>query len=324
MHINDGQGKHEAVVIGYGNVGRHVLESLLASPDFNVLGVVRRDPEARDGIPPSIPVAGRVQDLLPSPTADGEGSAGEEAGGHRRAPAAILAVPTRRVPEYAEECLALGLNTVDCYDIHGESLVDLRHHLDGVARQHRRVAVTATGWDPGTDSMVRALMEIMAPRGVTSTTFGPGVSMGHTTAVKAVPGVKDALALTLPAGEGSHHRRIFVQLEPGADFETVAEQIKADPYFARDETAVIEAENMDDLMDFSHGVRIARRGGSGITHNQRFSYSMAINNPALTAQIMVAAARAAFRQRPGAYTMLEIPPIDFLPGDREGLIRRLV
>ena len=51
---------------------------------------------------------------------------------------------------------------------------------------------------------------------------------------------------------------------------------------------------------------------------------MAINNPALTAQILVGAARASMRQRPGAYTMIEVPVIDLLPGDREELIKHLV
>ena len=44
---------------------------------------------------------------------------------------------------------------------------------------------------------------------------------------------------------------------------------------------------------------------------------MRINNPALTAQVLVCVARAAMRQQPGCYTMVEIPVIDLLPGDRE-------
>ncbi len=51
---------------------------------------------------------------------------------------------------------------------------------------------------------------------------------------------------------------------------------------------------------------------------------MSINNPALTAQIMVGSARASLLQKPGAYTMIEIPLIDYLYGDREELVRRLV
>jgi diaminopimelate dehydrogenase len=39
---------------------------------------------------------------------------------------------------------------------------------------------------------------------------------------------------------------------------------------------------------------------------------------------MVSAARASMRQAPGCYTMIEIPPLDYLYGDREQLILRLV
>ena len=55
---------------------------------------------------------------------------------------------------------------------------------------------------------------------------------------------------------------------------------------------------------------------------------MAINNPALTGQVMVACARAAqhFKKesRFGAYTLIEIPPIFLLPGNEEKNIRGLV
>ena len=51
---------------------------------------------------------------------------------------------------------------------------------------------------------------------------------------------------------------------------------------------------------------------------------MKINNPALTAQVLVNMARASMKQKPGCYTMVEIPVIDMLEGDREELIGRLV
>ena len=53
-------------------------------------------------------------------------------------------------------------------------------------------------------------------------------------------------------------------------------------------------------------------------------FNMKINNPALTGQVLVGAVRAALRQRPGAYTLPEIPVMDLLEGDRETLIRQLV
>ena len=73
-----------------------------------------------------------------------------------------------------------------------------------------------------------------------------------------------------------------------------------------------------------HGVVIERKAVSGQTHNQLMRFEMRINNPALTAQIMVSAARASVKQQPGAYTMLEIPIIDYLYGDKTELLRQLV
>ena len=73
-----------------------------------------------------------------------------------------------------------------------------------------------------------------------------------------------------------------------------------------------------------HGVNLVRKGVSGKTQNQLIEFDMKINNPALTAQILVCVARASFKQQPGAYTMIELPVIDMLYGDREDLIKHLV
>lgn len=217
----------------------------------------------------------------------------------------------------------MGINTVDSFDIH-TSIVDLRRNLDAIAKANNTVAVISAGWDPGSDSVVRALMQAAAPKGLTYTNFGPGMSMGHTVCVKSKPGVKNALSMTIPLGTGIHRRMVYVELEPGARLEDVAAAVKADPYFASDETHVMAVESVDEVKDMGHGVNMTRKGVSGKTQNQLFEFDMKINNPALTAQILVDVARASMKQRPGAYTMIEIPVIDLLPGDREELVRHLV
>ena len=58
-------------------------------------------------------------------------------------------------------------------------------------------------------------MQAMAPKGLTYTNFGPGMSMGHSVAAKAIPGVKDALSMTIPLGTGVHRRMVYVELERG-------------------------------------------------------------------------------------------------------------
>ncbi len=297
--------KIRAAIVGYGNIGKYALEAIEAAPDFELAGIVRRNgAENKPSELADVLVVKNISEL-------------------QNVDVAILATPTRKVEEYAKQCLELGINTVDSFDIHTQ-IVDLRRSLDAVAKQHNAVSIISAGWDPGSDSIVRTLMQSLAPKGVTYTNFGPGRSMGHSVAVRAIAGVKDALSMTIPVGTGIHRRMVYVELEEGADFKTVEAAIKADPYFVNDETHVQQVPCVDDLNDVGHGVNLVRKGVSGKTHNQLFEFDMKINNPALTSQVLVNVARAAMKQQPGAYTMIEIPVIDMLCGDREELIRHLV
>ncbi len=293
----------KAAVVGFGNIGNYVIDALLEAPDFEIAGVVRRN---SNDIPDKIKNF-RVTNDLSQLDAD----------------VAILCTPTRKVEEYALQALELGMNTVDSFDIH-TGIVNLRRSLDKKARECGKVSVISAGWDPGSDSIVRTLLQACAPKGVTYTNFGPGMSMGHTVAVKAIEGVKAALSMTIPLGTGIHRRMVYVELEEGYGINEVSQKIKSDPYFVNDETHIIEVDNVDNVKDMGHGVNMVRKGVSGTTQNQRFEFNMSINNPALTAQILVGAARASMRQQPGAYTMIEIPVIDLLPGNREELIAHLV
>ena len=297
--------KIKVAIVGYGNIGKYALDAIETAPDMECVGVVRRaGAENRPAELENIPVVKSIKEL-------------------DKVDVAILATPTRKVEEYAKECLALGINTVDSFDIHTQ-IADLRRSLDAVAKEHGAVSIISAGWDPGSDSIVRTLMESLAPKGVSYTNFGPGRSMGHSVAVKAIEGVRDALSVTIPVGTGIHRRMVYVELEEGYDFQAVAAAIKADPYFVNDETHVKQVKSVDELNDVGHGVNLVRKGVSGKTHNQMFEFNMKINNPALTSQVLVNVARAAMRQRPGAYTMIEIPVIDMLCGDREELIAHLV
>ena len=85
-----------------------------------------------------------------------------------------------------------------------------------------------------------------------------------------------------------------------------------------------QVNDVTQLIDMGHGVQMERKGGSGSTHNQLLQFMMRINNPALTAQIMVASARASMKQQPGAYTLIQIPIIDFMFGDADDIIREYV
>ena len=290
--------KIRAAIVGYGNIGHFVLDALQVAPDFEIAGIVRRRVSEVPIELSAYPVVSSLDEL-------------------KDVDVAILCTPTREVEHFAIKALEKGIRTVDSFDIHTE-ISGLHKRLGAAAKKYNSVAIISAGWDPGTDSVVRALMEACAPKGITYTNFGPGMSMGHTVAVKAIAGVKAALSMTIPLGTGIHRRMVYIELEEGYTFEEVAHAIKTDDYFAHDETHVMQVESVDALKDMT------RKGVSGKTQNQRFEFNMSINNPALTAQVLVCTARAAMLQRPGCYTLIEIPVIDLLYGDRDELVRRLV
>lgn len=297
--------KIRAAVVGYGNIGHYAIEALEAAKDFEIAGIVRRQGDKDK--PLELTPYDVVDDIAKLKNVD----------------VAILAAPTRSCPEYAERIVAMGINTVDSFDIHS-SILDYRTKQMENCKKAGKVSVIAAGWDPGSDSVVRILMESLAPKGLSYTNFGPGMSMGHSVCVRGKEGVKNALSVTIPLGEGIHRRMVYVELEDGAKLEEVTKAIKADPYFANDETHVFAVASVDDVRDMGHGVYLVRKGVSGKTQNQHFEFNMSINNPALTSQILVNCARATMRLAAGCYTMPEIPVIDYLPASREEVINTLV
>lgn len=297
--------KIRAAVVGYGNIGHYSVQALEAATDFEIAGIVRRN--GAENKPAELAEYEVVKDITELKDVD----------------VAILATPSRSCEEYAKKILALGINTVDSFDIH-TGIVDYRATLMPICKEHNAVAVISAGWDPGSDSIVRTLMQSLAPKGLSYTNFGPGMSMGHSVCIRSKAGVKNALSVTIPKGEGLHRRMVYVELEEGAKLEDVAKAVKEDPYFANDETHVFAVDSVDEVRDMGHGVNLVRKGVSGKTQNQRMEFNMSINNPALTGQVLVNVARASVRQQPGCYTMVEIPVIDMLAGSREDLIKHLV
>ena len=283
----------KVAILGYGNIGRAAEQAILAAPDVELAGIYHHNDNLDD-----------IQ-----------------------ADAVLLCTPTREVEPFAKALLQRGICTVDSFDIH-QKIYDLRQSLMPLAQANKAVSVISAGWDPGSDSVVRALLMALVPEGVTYTNFGPGRSMGHTVAAKAIAGVKDALSMTIPMGKGVHRREVYVELEEGADAQVVESLLKADAYFASDDTTMIVVPSVAAINSLGHGVNLVRDGVSSHVEGQHLEYTMRINNPALTAQVMVAAARAAVRMQQkgqyGAYTMIELSPIALLPGEEEKLIRQLV
>ena len=117
-----------ATVVGYGNIGRFTVEALEAAPDFEIAGIIRRNVSEIPAELAPYKVVTDINDL-----------------GH--VDVAILCTPTREVEKHALKYLAMGINTVDSFDIH-TSILDLRRSLDAAAKAAGKVSGISAGWDP--------------------------------------------------------------------------------------------------------------------------------------------------------------------------------
>ncbi len=290
--------KISVAIIGWGNVGRGCMRAISESSDLVLAGVVRRASSIKKD-DPELENTRVVSDIRKLDKVD----------------VALLCIPSREVPERVKEYHALGICTVDSYDEHNR-IVPLRRELDITAKTKKVVSIIGAGWDPGTDSIVRALMKMVSITGHTSTTFGGekgGRSMGHTVQVKSIEGVKDAVALTLANGRGKQKRKVYVELEKDADIAQIEKIIVNDAYFKMDPTEVIPVKSINKYNTLNHSALIER---TGMQVNQ--SYEVSGVNPEFTANVMVSCVRACktalIKGEYGTYTLLERPLIDFLPG----------
>ncbi len=281
------------VIVGLGNVGLAAARAVKNSPDMCLYAFIRRTAKPVLEFP-EVPVATSLEELEQKP--DG----------------ALICVPSRNVESFVERFLEHGISTVDGFDIHTE-IFGLAKRLEKAAKTGGAAAVIGAGWDPGLDSAIRALLLAAAPEGVTYTNFGPGMSMGHSTAVRAISGVADAVSMTLPNGFGEHRREVYVAAKEGEEKSKIEKAILTDSYFKHDKTTVRFVDKTDSVRNTGHGVLLKRNGVSAGVGNQNFSFQMEIENPSLTGQLFVAAMRAAFKKAPGAYLFPQVAPAELLP-----------
>ena len=292
-------------IIGWGNVGRYCKYVIDETADMELVGVVRRTSSLSvvDTELENVTVVSNVADL-------------------KKVDVALVCVPSRLAGDRVSELLEQGISTVDSFDIH-EQIIETKKRLDKIAKANNAVSILGAGWDPGSDSVIRCLMQIVCPRAMTTTTFGGqngGRSMGHTAAVKAIDGVKNAVSLTLPNGAGLQKRLVYVELEENADFNIVADLVRKDAYFVNDPTDVVAVNDVSKYDTLNHGGEIERRSDDIV---QR--YQVEGINPLMTANVMISSARAVYRAKKtgqfGAYTMIERPLVDFVVGTLEDQLK---
>ncbi|WP_428898171.1 diaminopimelate dehydrogenase [Parelusimicrobium proximum] len=290
--------KKKIAVVGLGNTGLYSIKALAKSGDMECVGVIRR--RAEDKEVEGVKQYNSVDEMPVKPDA------------------VILCVPSKNMPETAALYLSKGICVADSFDIHSEVYPTVEK-LDKTAKEHNAACVVSAGWDPGTDSMIRAVFKALDPHYPIYTNFGPGMSMGHSVVARSIKGVKNAVSITLPLGKSKHKRHVYVELDGTQTKDEVYANMKADDYFAHDPLEIEIVDDAEKYKNASHGGMVEMEGDE-----VKAEFKMTVNNPKTTAHVLVACVRAALRMPAGAYTVIDLPLVSLLEGDRESNIKKLV
>lgn len=311
-------GKIRIGIVGYGNIGRGVEQSIKRNDDMELKAVfTRRDPASvkiqtegaevkhfddmeamKDDIDVMILCGGSATDL----------------------------------PVIGPK-VAASFNTIDSFDTHAK-IPEYFANVDKAAKEGKNVSIISVGWDPGMFSLNRLYAESILVQGSTYTFWGKGVSQGHSDAIRRIEGVKNGIQYTVPieaavdqVRSGSepelttrqkHLRECYVVAEEGADKAAIEEAIKTMPnYFDEYDTTVTfitEEELKANHSKMPHGGFVIRTGETGCEGNKHvIEYSLKLDsNPEFTGSVLVAYARAAHRLSKkgecGARSVFDIAP----------------
>lgn len=315
-------------IVGYGNIGRGVEQALSHAEDMSLEAIfTRRDPAEVKAKSPAVKVlhfnnaekyVGELDVLI------------------------LCGGSATDLPEQGPFFASM-FNIVDSFDTHAK-IPAYFAAVDAAAQKAGKVGVISTGWDPGLFSIARLYQAIALPQGTGFTFWGPGVSQGHSDAVRRVPGVKDARQYTIPVSEvverirqgenpelttrEKHLRDCYVVAEPEADQDAIRKAIVSMPHYFSDYdttvTFITETEMKEQHCRMPHGGFVMRTGetSEGTRHVMEFSLKLE-SNPEFTGTVLIAYARAAVRlQRrgeSGAKTVFDIAPGLLSPGSAEEL-----
>lgn len=317
-------------IAGYGNLGKGTEAAILQNEDMELAAVVtRRDPSAlqlqtKSAVTVHMSEIESLKNSIDVMIVCG-GSATDLPG--------------------MSPMLAGMFNIIDSFDTH-KNIPSHFEAVDSSAKAGGHLALISAGWDPGYFSLMRLYASSVLPEGTDYTFWGPGVSQGHSDAIRRIPGVAGAVQYTIPvscsvesvrkgecpcltAGE-KHTRDCYVVLCEGADKDLIEQEIKCMPnYFADYDTKVTfitEEEMQSDHCALPHGGFVIRTGRTGFRKENKSTIEFRLDlesNPEFTSSFLVAYARAVYRLstkgETGARTVFDIPPSLISPMSTEQL-----
>ena len=311
-------GKIRIGIVGYGNIGRGVEQSIKRNDDMELKAVfTRRDPAS---------VKIQTEGAEVKHFDDMEAMKDE-------IDVMILCGGSATDLPVIGPKVAASFNTIDSFDTHAK-IPEYFANVDKAAKEGNNISIISVGWDPGMFSLNRLYAESILVQGSTYTFWGKGVSQGHSDAIRRIDGVKNAIQYTVPIEDAveqvrsgsepelttrqKHLRECYVVAEEGADKAAIENAIKTMPnYFSDYDTTVTfitEEELKANHSKMPHGGFVIRTGETGCKGNKHvIEYSLKLDsNPEFTGSVLVAYARAAHRLSKkgecGARSVFDIAP----------------
>lgn len=317
--------KISAAIVGYGNLGKSVEKIVSKSSDIELYGIFSR----RSTLDTDSPVYD-VTDV--------------EKHANKIDVFYLSLGSATDIPQMSEQFAKLSC-TVDTYDNH-HYISEHYAQMDKAAKEFGNVSIVSTGWDPGMFSLNRVYASAVLPESDQHTFWGPGVSQGHSDALRRIDGVRKAVQYTLPdegaldlaregkakglTGQQAHRRQCFVVADE-SEHERIENEIRTMPdYFVGYEVEVnfISEEDFDrDHAGMPHGGYVVTTGKVNGTQDT-VEYSLKLEkNADFTAAVAVAYGRAAVRLKEqgvsGAKTVLEVAPYLIHPAPLSELIHNV-
>ena len=320
-------------IAGYGNLGKGTESAIMQNEDMELVAVVTRRKPSSLKLMTENAVVISMSDI--------------ETLKDRVDVMIICCGSATDLPEMSPK-LAGMFNIIDSFDTH-QNIPKHFESVDNSAIAGGHLALISAGWDPGYFSLMRLYALSVLPEGHGYTFWGPGVSQGHSDAIRRIPGVVSAVQYTVPVecnveavrnGEcpsltarQKHTRECYVVAKEGADRESIEKTIKNMPnYFAPFQTVVnfISQEELDrDFSGLPHGGCVIAAGTAADGSFSKIEYHCSWgSNPVATASVLVAHARAVMRLKnegkSGAFTILDIPPAYLSAFSQEELLKKFM
>ena len=270
----------KAAIAGYGNLGKSLRRAIENSDDYALVGIFSR---RSLNLPLYLPLGGAAAyanciDVL------------------------FLAFESSSLPTLAPAVKYF--DTVDSFDIH-QKAEEYAQRLNEV--KPNTLSLYGAGWDPGLLSIIRSAATLC---GKPVTTWGKGVSQGHSNALRRINGVTDGVEVTLPVGLGKHKRLCYVCCDKALQ-ERIEGEIRQIPCY-------FEGQDVEVRFCTKQQVERIKREGS---HAGRVTASTPLysadfllktqSNTDLTAAIMltygIVLTKLKAEGKRGAFSVLDIP-----------------